>query len=82
MFVRNYFKFTVRDELSAFNNDYFESIFIELTNTILGNRIIGAVYHPPEYSRDFFMSGFVKVLSAISKTRTECLIAGDLMLTF
>ena len=49
----------------------------ELTNTILGNRIIGAVYRPPGYSSDLFMSGFVKVLSAISKTRTEWLIVGD-----
>ena len=63
--------------MSAFNNDYFESIFIELTDPILGNRIIGAVYRPPGYSPELFMSGFVKVLSAISKTRTECLIAGD-----
>ena len=36
LFVRNCFKFTVRDDLSAFNNVYFESIFIELTNTTLG----------------------------------------------
>ena len=77
MFVRNCFKFTVRNDLSAFNIDYFESIFIELTNTILGNRIISAVYCPPGYSPELFMSAFVKVLSGISKTRTECLIAGD-----
>ena len=55
----------------------FESIFIELTNNILGNRIIGAVYRPPGYSPDLFLIGFVTVLSAISKTRTECLIAGN-----
>ena len=77
LFVRNCFKFTVRDDLSAFNNDYFESIFIVLTNITLGNRIIGAVYRPPGYSPGLFMIGFVTVLSAISKTRTECLIAGD-----
>ena len=47
LFARNCFKFTVRDDLSDFNNDYFESIFIELTNTTLGNCIIGAVYRPP-----------------------------------
>ena len=46
LFVRNCFKFTARDDLSIFNNDNFESIFIELTNTILGSGIIGAVYHP------------------------------------
>ena len=57
LFVSNCFKFTVRDDLSVFNNDYFESIFIELTNTVLGNRIIGAVYRPPGYSPDLFMSG-------------------------
>ena len=50
LFIRNCFKFTVRDDFSAFNNDYFESIFIELTNTILGNRITGALYRPPGYS--------------------------------
>ena len=33
----------VRNCWSIFNNANFESIFIELTNTILGNRIIGAV---------------------------------------
>ena len=76
LFLRNCFKYTVCDDLSAFNNDYFESIFIELTNTILGNRIIVAVYRPPGYSTDLFMSGFVMVLSAISKTRSECLVAG------
>ena len=81
LFARNCFKFTVRDDLSEFNNDYFESIFIELTNTTLGNCIIGAVYRPPQYSPDLFMSGFVKVLSAISKTRTE-LLQASLMLTF
>ena len=36
LFVLNCFKFSVRDDLSVFNNDNFESIFIELTNTILG----------------------------------------------
>ena len=77
LFVRNCFKFTVHDDLSEFNNDYFELIFIDITNTTLGNRIIGAVYRPPGYSPDLFMIGFVKVLSAISKTRTECLIVGD-----
>ena len=77
LFVRNCFKFTVRDDLSEFNNDYFESIFIELTNTTSGNHIIGAVYRPPGYSPDLFMIDFDKVLSAISKTRTECLIVGD-----
>ena len=70
LFVRNCFKFTVGNDMSAFNNDYIESIFIELTNTFLGNRIIGAVYRSPGYSPDLFMIGFVKVLSAISKTRT------------
>ena len=80
MFVRNCFKFTVCDDLSEFNNDYFESIFFELINTTLGNRIIGAVYRPPGYNQDLFMIGFINMLSAISKTRTE--LQAILMLTF
>ena len=63
--------------MSLFNNDNFESIFIELTNSSLGNSIIGTVYRSPGYSPDLFMNDFVKVLSAISKTGIECLITGD-----
>ena len=77
LFVRNCFKFTIHDDLSVINNDNFESIFIELSNSISGNRISGAVCRLPGYSPDLVMNGFVKVLSVISKTRTECLIAGD-----
>ena len=77
LFVCNCFKFTVRDDLSEFNNDFFESIFIELTNTILGNRIIGAVYRPPGYNPDLFMIGFVKVKPEVSVS-----LQAILMLTF
>ena len=70
LFVRNCFKFIVRDDLSVFNNNNFESIFIELTNSSFDNSIIGAVYCAPGHSPDLFMNGFVKVLSVISKTKT------------
>ena len=50
LFVPNSFKFTARDDLSVFSNDNFESMFIDLTNTILGNRIIGAVYRSPVHN--------------------------------
>ena len=82
LFVRNCFKVTVRDDLSAFNNDYFESIFIELPNTILGNRIICAVYRPPGYSPDLFMSGFFWCFLQYLKAELSVSLQAILMLTF
>jgi hypothetical protein len=65
--------------LNDFDNECFESIFIELDDTLIGKRIVGAVYRPPGHKLpvDVFLSSFDSVLAIISQCKPNCLIAGD-----
>ena len=77
IFVDDKLAFKQRPDFNSFANTNFECVFIEITDTILKNIIIGTVYRPPDTNLDIFMNGFESVINILSKTKTECLLAGD-----
>jgi exonuclease III len=77
LFILDTVSFIKRTDLSMLANADFECVFVELTNVQFGNKIVGAVYHPPGRNLDLFNTGFEAVLNLISKSKAEYLIAGD-----
>ena len=43
---------------------------------LLKNRIVGTTYRPPDTNLDLCTNGFESVLTILSKTKAECLLAG------
>ena len=63
-----------KPDLNPFANKNFECV---LTDVLLKNRIVGTIYRLPDTNLDLFMNGFESVLNILSKTKAECLLAGD-----
>ena len=60
-----------------FDNEDLESVFIELNDINFGRKIIVAIYRPPGNCIDMFMSSFESIMSIVSNSKHDCLIAGD-----
>ena len=69
--------YSVRNDLGVFYNEDLESVFIELNDINFGRKIIGAIYRPPGNCIDMFMSYFESIMSIVSNSKHDCLIAGD-----
>jgi hypothetical protein len=68
---------TKRVDLMTYSNSNFEMLFMDLNLPGLPNKTIGVVYRPPDSNLDLFMSGFMCVLSVLTKSNADCYIAGD-----
>ena len=76
-FVRQSLTYSVRNDLSVYDNEDLESVFIELKDINFGRKIIGAVYRPPGNCIDMFMFSFDSIMSIVSNSKHDCLISGD-----
>ena len=56
-------------------NENFGCIFVEVVDTSQRNKIVGAIYRPPDSNLALFMSGFKTVLRTLSTKKSERLYA-------
>ena len=54
----------------------FECVFIELSDTQFGRKVVSSVYRPPDGNLYLFNKGFDCVLNSTVKSKIEYLIAG------
>ena len=77
LYVLDFINFYESDDLNAYANVKFECVFIELSDTQFGRKVVGSVYRPPDNNLDVFNKGFDCVLNSTVKSKIEYLIAED-----
>jgi len=77
LYVIDSLKFNVRADLNAIANPSFECIFVEITSSEFGTKVIGSIYHPPNSCINQFKIGFETILNSIKHGQTEFILAGD-----
>ena len=77
LYVFDFINFYKRADLNAYANVNFECVFIELSDTQFGRKVLGSVCRPPDSNLDLFNKGFDCVLNSTVKSKIEYLIAGN-----
>ncbi len=80
LYITNEKNYVVRDDLSIFIPNIFESLFVEIKNEHESNIIVGVLYRPntaPKADLNIFVATFVELLDIINIERKQCVIKGD-----
>ena len=76
LYINNKHDFSVRNDLSHFEEGIFESIFVEL-NTGTRNLILGEVYRVPNTNVLYFNETYENILATVMNEKKELLIGSD-----
>ena len=77
MYLKNNLTYKVRQDLSVFNAETFESVFVEVERLTDKNIIIGVLYRPPNQNTDECFQTNEAILSKITKENELTYIMGD-----
>ena len=81
LFLKDTLQYKIRDDLSLFIPNVFESLFIEYQYNDKSKHILGIVYRPntpPKADLDIFIENMSTILELINKERKMCTIMGDM----
>ena len=76
LYINNKYEFSMRDDLSCFEEGLFESLFVEI-NTGTRNLILGEVYRVPNTSIQGFNEKYEHLVSSVMNEKKELLIGSD-----
>lgn len=76
IYINNKYDFKIRNDLSIFEENVFESIFVEL-NTGSKNLVIGEVYRIPNTNEQSFLDQYESIVSQVNAEKKELLIGSD-----
>ena len=79
LFIKDEITFRVREDISIFIPNIFESIFIECKCKSI-NIVVGVIYRPntpPKADIDVFMSTLFEILEIVELENKNCIIMGD-----
>lgn len=77
LYLGDYFQYKLIQDCNISNPEVIESLFVEISNPLGKNIIVGTVYRPPNQNLVSFIEDFNKILSIISKDNKQCYIMGD-----
>ena len=77
LYLGDYFQYKLIQDCNISNPEVIESLFVEISNPLGKNIIVGTVYRPPNQNLVSFIEHFNKILSIISKDNKQCYIMGD-----
>ena len=75
--MNNNINFKLRPDLSTFDSQIMESLFIEIIRPKLSNIIIGNIYRPPNSNMQMFIDKMNTIMSKVTNEQKECLLLGD-----
>ena len=81
MYISNHLEFKIREDLSIYDEEIFESLFIEIHSQKTKNKIIGIVYRPPNNKYNKFEEHLTNVLGHLNKEDKDTFIIGDFTLS-
>jgi hypothetical protein len=76
IYIKDSLQYDLRDDLSM-NEEFIETIFIEIPNEKTKNKLVGVTYRPPGSDNDKFMKSFEKILNTIQNEKKSAYILGD-----
>ena len=82
IYVKNQLKFSLRNDLSIFDEYNFESIFIELECEKGKNIIIGEMYRNPSSDFNNFKTNYEKIIDQVSSEKKDIIIGTDQNLNY
>lgn len=77
MYVSRKFEYKIRDDLTKFDKETYESLFIELQFQNTKNKIIGIIYRPPNNKFNKFEENLTQILECLNKENKDVYIIGD-----
>jgi hypothetical protein len=77
LYLGDYFQYKLIQDCNISNPEVIESLFVEISNPLGKNIIVGTVYRPPNQNLVSFIEDFNKIISIISKDNKQCYIMGD-----
>ena len=82
MYVSKKLEYKIRDDLTKFEEESYESVFIELQFQKTKNKIIGIIYRPPNNKFNKFEENLTQILECLNRKKKDVCITCDLILTF
>lgn len=76
-YIRNDINFKIREDISIFEDNLYETLFVEIDQDLQKNIIIGVLYRPPGNDIKIFQEKIDLQLSKLSRENKICYIAGD-----
>ena len=82
LYIKENLQYTVRQDLSVFTPNVYESLFVEIGNTLIGKKptIVAILYRPntpPLADFDIFVQNLYTALNTINEEHKSILILGD-----
>ncbi|XP_031571341.1 uncharacterized protein LOC116305543 [Actinia tenebrosa] len=77
LFIKDDINFKIRNDLTVFDSQILESIFIEIIRPHQRNVVIGVLYRPPNSNFQMFMNKLNEILPKFSKEQKDCYLMGD-----
>ena len=77
LFVNTDLNFKIRPDLSFFETQVLESIYIEIIRPNQSNVLIWTIYRPPNSNFGLFIDKMNEVLARLAKEQKDCYIMGD-----
>ena len=77
IYIRKVFTYKVRRDVSYFNTDIYESIFLEIERPSSANIIVGNIYRPPGTGISEFVNKLNEMTVKISREQKLCYLMGD-----
>ena len=76
LYVKNKYDFKIREDLSVFEENVFESVFVEI-NTGGKNYVIGEVYRIPNTNEQSFLQHYESIVKQVNMENKELLVGSD-----
>ena len=77
IYLKEAFNYKLRKDLSIFDEDIMESLFIELVSEENTNIIVGVIYRAPDSDVKSFLKSFSEITEKLNLENKNCYLLGD-----